>query len=125
MDLISRGGKADERAAASRLRRAVTRLGPDLAPFRHSRQFLLLYGGQATGFCGSMIGLVAMPYQAYLLSRSSLVVGLLSCTDRGGRAAGGLRRPGRGQPGRLARTRAPVSADGGQPGRRVLTTFLR
>jgi hypothetical protein len=81
MDLSSGDGKAGGRGAAARLRRAVTGLGPDLAPFRHSRQFLLLYGGQATGFGGTMIGLVAMPYQAYLLSRSSLVVGLLSCTE--------------------------------------------
>jgi MFS family permease len=62
-------------------RRIAARLGPDLAPFRRSTQFRLLYAGQAAGYAGEMIGFVAMPYQAYRISHSSLIVGLLSCTE--------------------------------------------
>ena len=57
------------------------RLAPDLAPFRHSRDFRLLYSGQAASSGGSMICYVALPYQAYLISHSSLIVGLLSCAE--------------------------------------------
>ena len=66
---------------ASRLGAASTRLRPDLAPFRHSRQFRLLYAGQAAGTLSAMICYVAVPYQAYQLSRSSLVVGLVSAAE--------------------------------------------
>jgi len=63
------------------LRRIAAHLRPDLAPVRHSRDFRLLYVGQAVSFGGTMVCYVAMPYQAYQLSRSSLVVGLLSCVE--------------------------------------------
>jgi MFS family permease len=48
---------------------------------RHSRDFRLLYLGQASSYIGIMICYVALPYQAYKLSQSSLVVGLLSCAE--------------------------------------------
>ncbi|MHB1876992.1 MAG: MFS transporter [Streptosporangiaceae bacterium] len=76
-----RRGGAGPRLAASRLRAATARLRPDLAPFRHSRQFRLLYAGQAAGTVSAMICYVAVPYQAYQLSRSSLVVGLVSAAE--------------------------------------------
>jgi MFS family permease len=57
------------------------RLRPDLAPIRHSREFRLLYSGQAAGSAGVMICYVALPYQAYQISHSSLIVGLLSCAE--------------------------------------------
>ncbi len=57
------------------------RLKPDLAPVKHSRDFRLLYLGQAGSSAGSMICYVALPYQAYQLTRSSFVVGLLSCAE--------------------------------------------
>lgn len=59
----------------------LSRLRPDLGPIRHSRDFRLLFTGQAAGFAGAMICYVALPYQAYQISRSSLVVGLLSCAE--------------------------------------------
>jgi MFS family permease len=68
--------------APSRLRRGMAgKLGLDLGPLRRSRDFGLLYAGQAASFAGAMIGFVAMPFQAYRLSHSSLVVGLLSFTE--------------------------------------------
>jgi MFS family permease len=51
------------------------------AALRRSRDFRLLYLGQAGGSAGSMICYVAMPYQAYQMTHSSLVVGLLSCAE--------------------------------------------
>jgi len=48
---------------------------------RHSRDFRLLYLGEASSHVGIMICYVALAYQAYKLSQSSLVVGLLSCAE--------------------------------------------
>ena len=59
----------------------LSRLRPDIAPIRHSREFRLLYAGQGASSAGVMICYVALPFQAYQLSRSSLVVGLLSCAE--------------------------------------------
>jgi len=62
-------------------RRLAARIVPGLAPLRRSRQYRLLCAGQMTSFAGNMISFVAMPYQAYQLTRSSLVVGLLSVAE--------------------------------------------
>lgn len=59
----------------------ITRLRPDFAPVRNSREFRLLYAGQGFSSAGTMICYVALPYQAYQLTRSSLIVGLLSCAE--------------------------------------------
>ncbi|HET9894834.1 MAG TPA: MFS transporter [Streptosporangiaceae bacterium] len=67
--------------AASGLARLARQLSPDLAPIRHSREFRLLYAGQAAAQTGSMICFVALPFQAYAISHSSLVVGLLSSAE--------------------------------------------
>jgi MFS family permease len=63
------------------IRRLAAAVGPDIALLRRSREFRLLYGGQMASFAGSMISFVAMPYQAYQLTHSSLVVGLLSFAE--------------------------------------------
>jgi MFS family permease len=73
--------REDDAAPPSRPRRAAASLGPDLAPLRRSREFRLLYAGQAAAYAGAMVTFVAMPYQAYHLTGSSLVVGLLSFTE--------------------------------------------
>lgn len=65
----------------SKIHRKLGRLQPDLAPLRHSRDYRLLYAGQAGTDAASVICYVAMPYQAYKLSHSSLVVGLLTCAE--------------------------------------------
>ena len=51
-----------------------------MRPLRH-RDFRLLWIGQAVSFFGSMVTFVAIPYQAYQLSHSSLVVGLLGLAE--------------------------------------------
>ncbi|MGD0944618.1 MAG: MFS transporter [Acidimicrobiales bacterium] len=53
----------------------------DVAPLRRSKEFRLLFVGQAVSFFGSMVTYVALPYQAYRISHSSLIVGLLSLTE--------------------------------------------
>ena len=53
----------------------------DVAPLRHSREFRLLFIGQGVSFFGSMVTYVAIPYQAYRISHSSLIVGLLSLAE--------------------------------------------
>jgi MFS family permease len=53
----------------------------DVAPLRSSRDFRLLFIGQGVSFFGSMVTYVALPYQAYRLSHSSLIVGLLSLAE--------------------------------------------
>ena len=53
----------------------------DLEPLRRSREFRLLFVGQGVSFFGTMVTYVAVPYQAYRISHSSLIVGLLSLTE--------------------------------------------
>src|SRR5437762_14240928 len=52
----------------------------DLAPLRH-RNYRLLYVGQAVSLLGTMITYVALPYQMYRLTGSSLAVGLLGLAE--------------------------------------------
>ena len=52
-----------------------------MAPLRRSREFRLLFAGQGVSFFGTMVAYVAIPYQAYRISHSSLIVGLLSLAE--------------------------------------------
>jgi MFS family permease len=62
--------------------RAFLRLAAlDVGPLKRHRDFRLLFVGQGVSYFGSMITYVALPYQAYQLSGSSLVVGLLSLAE--------------------------------------------
>lgn len=60
-------------------RRGGARL--DFTPLRTSRDLRLLFLGGGISFAGSMLTFVAVPYQAYELTHSSLVVGLLSLAE--------------------------------------------
>jgi MFS family permease len=53
----------------------------DLGPLRRSRDFRLLFIGQSVSLTGSMITYVAIPYQVFRLSHSSLLVGLLGLAE--------------------------------------------
>ena len=72
-------GRATQRQEGlrGRLRRATI----DITPLRRHRDFRLLTAGQGITFLGSMVSYVALPYQAYQLSHSSLVVGLLGLAE--------------------------------------------
>ncbi len=50
---------------------------PDIEPLRVSRDFRLLWLGQLISQAGSALRLVAVPYQIYVLTGSTLAVGLL------------------------------------------------
>ncbi len=50
----------------------------DIAPLRESRDFRWLYGGQLVSFLGSQLTIVAVPYQVFRMTNSSLQVGLVS-----------------------------------------------
>jgi len=49
----------------------------DTTPLRASRDFRLLWAGQAVSFVGTMITTAALPYQVFQETRSSIAVGLL------------------------------------------------
>jgi hypothetical protein len=67
--------------AGSRARRLLGLATIDVGPLRRHRDFRLLFAGQAATFFGSMLTYVAIPFQAYRLSGSSLVVGLLGVAE--------------------------------------------
>ncbi len=50
----------------------------DVTPLRDSREFRLLYAGQVISLAGRQLTVVAVPYQVFLLTGSSLIVGLVS-----------------------------------------------
>jgi MFS family permease len=62
----------------------------ELAPLRRHRDFRLLSMGQMVSFTGSMITYVAIPFQVYQLTRSSLAVGLLGMAELAPLLATGL-----------------------------------
>ena len=49
----------------------------DLTPLRRYRDYRLLYTGQFVSFLGSQLSYVALPYQVYKLTHSSLAVGMI------------------------------------------------
>src|SRR6476620_7201067 len=50
----------------------------NISLLRRNRNFRFLYIGQFVSFLGTMITSVALPYQIYHLTQSTLMVGLLS-----------------------------------------------
>ena len=67
--------------APTGLRRMLGLATLDYGPLRRRRDFRLLFMGQAVSLFGSEITFVALPYQAYHLTGSSLVVGLLGLAE--------------------------------------------
>lgn len=53
----------------------------DITPLRRHRDFRLLFIGRLVSFFGSMITVVAFPYQVYLLTHNLLLVGLLGVLE--------------------------------------------
>jgi MFS family permease len=62
---------------SGRLRRLIALATVDTGPLRRHRDFRLLFMGQAVTFFGSMITFVALSYQMFALTHSSLAVGVL------------------------------------------------
>ena len=59
----------------------VRMLAIDFSPLRTSREFRLLWSGQVVSFLGSQITYVALQFQVYELTRSSLAVGLMALCE--------------------------------------------
>ena len=72
------GGSGPPRAAPVRRRLLV-----DLSPLRYSRDYRWLFWGQAVSWLGRQVTAVAIPYQVYLLTESSLAVGLVGLANLG------------------------------------------
>ncbi len=53
------------------------RLLIDVSPLRESRDYRFLFAGQAIAYLGSQITVVAVPFQVYVLTGSSLAVGMV------------------------------------------------
>ncbi len=66
---------------AARPARLARRLLIDLTPLRRSRDFRRLVAGELVSVLGTQLTTVAIPYQVYQLTRSSLDVGLVSITQ--------------------------------------------
>ncbi len=63
--------------------RSRPRLLADLSPLRESRDFRLLFVGNAISYLGRQMTIVAIPFQVYLLTGSSLAVGLTGLASFG------------------------------------------
>jgi len=61
----------------------AARVLADLTPLRKSRDLRLLMAGQSVSLIGTQITLVALPYQVFTLTGSSLMVGLISLVELG------------------------------------------
>ena len=70
--------------------RAVRVLILDVGPLRRRRDYRIVYVGGGISLFGSMITFVALPYQVYRMTHSSLAVGLLGAAELGPLIAGGL-----------------------------------
>jgi MFS family permease len=53
----------------------------DFTPLRDSREFRLLYLGQSITFFGSMMTFVALPWQVFQLTKSTVAVGMLGVVE--------------------------------------------
>ena len=64
-------------AAGSLVARLLDHLALDIGPLRRHRDFRLLFVAETASYFGRMIAQVAVPYQIYELTRSTLAVGLV------------------------------------------------
>ena len=78
---LSPGPPVFPRAEPGRLRRIAGLAVVDIGPLRRHRDFRLLFFGQTVSFLGSMVTFVAVPFQAFELTGSSLTVGLIALAE--------------------------------------------
>jgi MFS family permease len=65
----------------SRLRRVLKAVAVDVGLLRRRRDYRLLVGGQFVSLAGSELTFVAVPFQTFALTHSSLAVGLLGVAE--------------------------------------------
>src|SRR4051795_10777218 len=58
-------------------RQGRTRLLADLTPLRASRDFRLLFAGNSVSYLGRQLTVVAIPFQVFPITKSSLAVGMV------------------------------------------------
>jgi MFS family permease len=75
--------RTDPPTRPSRLRRLRQLAVVDVTPLRRHREFRLLFVGRTVSTFGTMISSVAVPFQIYALTHSSLAVGLLGLFEIG------------------------------------------
>lgn len=63
------------------LRARFSGMAVDVSPLRESRNFRLLWSGQSISYIGTQISLVAIPFQIYELTGSTLAVGLVGLAE--------------------------------------------
>jgi MFS family permease len=63
------------------VRELVGKLRLDWTPLRESKPFRRLWAAQSASFIGSEVGYVALSFQVYALTNSTLAVGLLALTE--------------------------------------------
>src|SRR5215211_4159761 len=56
-------------------------LALDVTPLRQSRDFRILWIGELISLTGRQVTLVALPFQVFLLTRSSLAVGTIGLVE--------------------------------------------
>lgn len=76
MDTSDPTQRSDDSAQPGALR-GLRALALDLTPLRTSREFRLLWAGQGISFFGSQMTYVAIPVQVFMLTGSTLSVGLI------------------------------------------------
>jgi MFS family permease len=64
-------------AERPRVRRLLRGIATDITPLRVARDYRLLWSGNLVSTTGRQITIVALPYQVFLLTHSSLAVGLI------------------------------------------------
>ncbi|HEU5421129.1 MAG TPA: MFS transporter [Streptosporangiaceae bacterium] len=79
--MMTSPGQERPQGRGGAVRQVLRRIRPDITPLRHSADYRRLYAGQGASMAGSMITFIALPYQAFHLTHSTLVVGLLSFTE--------------------------------------------
>ena len=68
---------------ATRVKNTFRGLWLDTTPLQESRDFRYLFAGQAINLIGSQVRIVTVPYLVYVMTRSNLMVGLLSLAQFG------------------------------------------
>ncbi len=87
---ITRAERGGGAPASDRYRTRVPRFVVDITPLRKYRDFRRIWVGQVVSGLGSQLTLVAVSFQAYALTRSTLVVGLISVVQLAPLLAGAL-----------------------------------
>src|SRR5271168_2578966 len=68
----------------------MARLFADLSPIRDNRDFRRLWMGQSVSNIGNQLTVVAVSYQTYLITHSTLMVGLIGLVQLGPSLFGSL-----------------------------------